>query len=358
VRGAGGAAARGAVPRPRGAPPPGPCAVPGARAPGAVLRTLPALLFLAIVGAVLVAVLRVHDRPPAPIDEVLPTVATGGEDGAFPRVVTLWDGTAFTLPAPPRRIVPAGANLLESVVALVGIDAVAGAPAQAADYARLADVDDETWAALPRFSRYTAEPILALGPDLVLVSPWQAIETTEILIDAGVPVVTLPDAASWDDQLALLARLGELLGAEARATALVRDLERRRAALAATHGRRDHLRAMTYTNFGTGGWTAGSGTHPDTMLRLAGLQNASALAGRQGHTPIDFEQILALDPGLIVVGGEPTARLLREEPSLAELRAVREDRVVVLDPALMAAASHHLLDAAEALAREVDALGV
>lgn len=358
------------------------------RASSGTLRALPAALFLVIVAGVVVAVMRIHGRAPAPVGDVLPTVSiaadgTPGDDGAaasgdgaggagtraiggargaddrarFPRTVTAWDGTSFTLDAPPRRIVPAGASLIDSVEALLGLDAIAGIPEQAAEYSVLDTVDPALWRDLPTFARYTAEPILALAPDLVLVSPWQAIETTEILVGAGVPVVTMPDAASWPEQLDVLQRLGEILGAETRAQELAARLEARRAALEATAPARAGLRAMTYTNFGTGGWTAGAGTHPDTILRLAGLRNASAEAGRDGHTPIDFEQILALDPDLIVVGGPPTARLLREEPVLSGLRAVREQRIVVIAPSLMGAASHRLLDAAEVLARAVDALG-
>lgn len=283
-------------------------------------------------------------------------------------------GTIETLaeaaPSPgPRRVLPASARGIEFLSDLIGPERVAGLPEQGFEYATLGEAE-AAWAALPRFSAYLAEPVLALAPDLVLCDPWQSVDTNAALARAGVRVVLVPDTVTWGEGADVLARLGRLLGVEARAAEVVGDLERRVAALSERTAERGPLRALSYANFGSQGQGAGSGTTIDEVLRLAGLENAAAQAGRAGHGPMSFEELLLLDPDLIVVStplhtdvghagdrGGASRAVLEAEPSLAGLRAVREGHIVGLPPGLFACASHRVVDAAEALAAELERLG-
>jgi ABC-type Fe3+-hydroxamate transport system substrate-binding protein len=149
----------------------------------------------------------------------------------------------------------------------------------------------------------------------------------------------------------------------------VAGLELRVAALAQRTAPRGRLRAISYSNFGTQGHGAGSGTTIDEILRLAGLENAAATAGRVGHVSLSFEELILLDPDVIVVStplhtdvahagdrGGASETVLLSEPSLAGLRAVRERRIARLAPGLFACASQRVVDAAEALAAELERL--
>jgi iron complex transport system substrate-binding protein len=276
-------------------------------------------------------------------------------------------GTAH-LERPPRRIVPSTARALEFAAALVGPERLAGLPEQGFEYAVL-DEDEPRFAALPRFYAYLAEPVLALEPDLVLGDPWQPGDTSQRLVEAGVAVVVLPETTGWRDAADVLLGVGRLVGEEDRARETVGRLEQRVAALELEAPRRAGLRALPYSNFGSQGFSAGSGTTLDAALRLAGLINAASAAGRVGHGPIGFEEVLVIDPDVIVVSaplhtdaghagdrGGASESILLAEPALASLRAVRERRIVSLSPGLYASASHRVVDAAEALAVEVDAL--
>ena len=315
------------------------------------------LLFLSVLAAC--------DRAPA----VAPPTA-GEPVPGFPREVELWSGSSLRLEAPPRRIVPASATAVDLVAALVPPERVAGFPVQALEYSTL-HAGGGPFAQLPRFDAWLAEPVLALLPDLVVVDPWQAIDTNDRLREAGVRVLVLPQIATFEDAREALERLGRVLGSEARAAALVADLDARVANLAeqAERRSREPLRAMCYSNFGSAGWTAGSGTTVHEMMELAGLVNVVAEAGREGHVGASFEDLLMFDPDLIVVSrpltmgaghagdrGGASERLLLSEPSLAGLFAVRERRIVTLPAWLYAAGSHELVTGAELLAVEVDAL--
>jgi iron complex transport system substrate-binding protein len=270
--------------------------------------------------------------------------------------------------ARPQRIVPSTARALEFTAALVGPERVAGLPEQGFEYATLGD-DEARFAVLPRFYAYRAEDILALQPDLVLGDPWQPGDTDERLLEAGVRVVRLPGTATWREAADVLVQLGNLLGETQRAAEVVADLERRVEELAQSSERRANLRALPYSNFGSEGFSAGTGTTIDEVLRLAGLTNACSAVGRQGHVKMDFEELLVLDPDLIVVGaplraehghagdkGGASREVLLGEPRLASLRAVRERRIVELPPGLYACASHLVVEAAEVLAQRVDEL--
>jgi iron complex transport system substrate-binding protein len=281
-------------------------------------------------------------------------------------------------PAPParaaatataRRIVPASATAADIVCALVGPERVAGFPSQAADYSALHS-ERERWSRTAQFASYQAEPILALSPDLVVVCPYQARDTTARLREAGVAIFELPEIATVAQARASLLSVGDLLGEHARADSIVRSLDERVAKLAESAPSRKGLRAMCYSNFGAQGWTAGAKTTIDEIMRLAGLTNVAASNGREGHRTIGFEELILVDPDLILVGepltstqsgsagdrGGASEALLYAESSLKSLRAVRERRVVALPAWLFATASQEMVTGAEVLAARVDAL--
>jgi len=268
----------------------------------------------------------------------------------------------------PRRIVPASATAVDFVTELVEPERIAALPAQAAEYSRLVALEGAL-AGTPRFEAYLAEPVLAQRPDLVVVDPWQAPDTTARLRRAGVAVFALPEIHTWEAARAALLQLGGVLRAPARAEELAGELDRRVARLTERAAARAGLRALCYSNFGASGWSAGSQTSVHEILRLAGLRNAVAEAGRVGHVGLGFEALLVLDPDLIVVSrplampagaagdrGGASEAVLTAEPSLAGLRAVRERRIVSLPAWLYATGSHEMVRAAEVLADEVDAL--
>src|SRR5690606_35905750 len=136
--------------------------------------------------------------------------------------------------------------------------------------------------------------------------------------------------------------------------------------LMARHAGRPRIRALAYQNYGFGGTASARDTTHHEILRLAGLENI--LAGdnalvskpRSGSVKIAYEDLLVLDPDLIVVGeredGGPsvTAELLYEEPALARLRAVRERSIIALPARLYSTVSHEILRGAEILSDRVD----
>jgi iron complex transport system substrate-binding protein len=261
-----------------------------------------------------------------------------------------------------KRIVCANAAATEFVCRLVGPERVAAFPEQADDYVSI-DLKSGGFERVTRFSRYVTESVLALAPDLVVTHEWQSADTTSILRAQGIHVIVLKSATSYEEIRSTLADLGRQLSAEERAAAITSELDARVAALRVSAPKRAGLRALVYTNDGTGGSTAGARTTPDTIIRLAGMKNAAAEAGLTGHVALDFERLLALDPDVLIVsklsrgdGGSPTRSVVESSPALAGLRARKLGRIVEVSAALMAADSPPIIDAAELVALEVDEL--
>jgi iron complex transport system substrate-binding protein len=284
----------------------------------------------------------------------------GGEDssaGSYPRTVETFGEQTLRIPRAPERILPANTATLELVAALGKLDQVIAVPAPAFAYANT-ELDPADWEG-KTFERYLVEPMLALEPDLVLTNSWQNPETSTFLKDTGVTVLDLPTAQSLEDLLEAITVVGDVLEVPERAHELREELAARCERLRNTG--RESRRVMTYSTFGTGGWTGGKGTTADLLITLAGLRNASSEHGLEGHAAIDIELLLTLDPDYILIGSSEedpawsaTLEVIRNEPALESLRALREDRILVIPLKHYTSNSHYIIDAAEALAARIE----
>lgn len=260
-------------------------------------------------------------------------------------------------PARPVRVVAGSAGTGDLLCDLLPPERIAGLPAQMRDYSGHRAAGDP-YLERPAFGAFHAEAVLALQPDLVLADRWGPPQTLARLSEAGVPVLRLERLETLADARAAWLELGAALGEPQRARELVAALDARVEALHASPGARAGLRALAYSNGGTGGWVAGRGTSADDWLSLAGLVNA---AGVEGHARFTFEDLLRCDPDVLVVPGadDPdergsTAALLRDDPRLAALRARRRGLVVELPAWLYSTNTQHIVGAAETLAQRLD----
>ncbi len=256
----------------------------------------------------------------------------------------------------------AAAEFLAFLLGDEGASRIAAVPEQVDAYSSV-DFHRAPWSTPARFARYSPEALIALHPDLVITHEWQSRDTTQILAAQGIATIVLASARSYEDVRGTLTALGKTLGVEARAKEVVAGLDRRVETLRQGASARKGLRALEYSNTGTGGMTAGADTTAETMIVLAGMRNAASEAGLKGHVPLDLEKLVSIDPDVIVVGapardevGSPTKSVLEKTAALAGLAAVKNGRIAVLPSALLSSDSPCLVDAAEKLAAEVDAL--
>lgn len=265
---------------------------------------------------------------------------SGGSSTAaeWPRTVSLGD-SEVTIEEAPSRIVAVSAETAEIALLLAGPERIAAVPSSAqGDHSTAAELASQVEQVLPPGTDPDPEMILSMEPDLVLNTARHGGEETagDQLKQAGVPVLNIdPDSFSTPEKVAETVRaLGDALGEEELAEQLsaeflsdIEDLDSQRqdtdVRFLALMARGDTIMAM------------------DDSLMLPGLitrahaSNAGQSIGLTKTRPIDAEQIVAANPDVIFLedfqgmGEEPFTELL-ENPALATVPAVAEDRIFII----------------------------
>ena len=249
-------------------------------------------------------------------------------EAAFPVVVTADNGDVEVADQ-PQRIVSLSPSLTELLFAMDAGDQVVAVD-QYSDFPAGTPATD-----LSGF-RPNVEAIGGYEPDLVVVAGDRD-GVVDALGGLGVPTLLLPSAASLDDVYGQIDVLGAATGhpdAAARLAAELRsDLDR----IAASVPERDEPLRYFY-ELSDGLYSVTSGTFIGEILGLAGLASiADAVDDATGGFPqLSAEYVLDADPDVIFLahtdgtGRDPAEVAAR--PGWSELRAVRNDNVIVLDP--------------------------
>lgn len=239
----------------------------------------------------------------------------------------------------PQRWVSAGGALSEWISALggerqlVGVDTTSQHP--------------ESLKSLPSIGyqrQLSAEGILSLRPDVLIGT--EEMGPPPVLAQvrkAGVRVELFSSKAELDAVDDNLQRLGSLLGAEQKAAELTAGYHQQLGALQARVKKAQASQkapgvVLLVGHAGAKPLIAGLGTSGDWLLRQAGARN---LADHPGYKNFSVEALAALDPDVLVLsdrsldGEQALQALLKENPALAASRAVREKRLVALDPTLL-----------------------
>ncbi|MGE0142978.1 MAG: ABC transporter substrate-binding protein [Planctomycetota bacterium] len=322
------------------------------------LRILGWLVPLVAFAAIILSYGRGGDSPRRALTGEEVTLSADDREG-YPRTARLPEGGSITLGVRPQRVLVANASILDSVMSIWPARRIVAIPEQALTWSKLAR-DLGAYSKHARFDRFAAEPILEFAPDLVVCTTNNTSETISALQDADVPVVRLPLPENLEEARRDLSLIANLLGVDEVAKEVLSDLDRRIDALVRESKDRSGMDAAFYVHDGSQGWTSGERTLVEDILRIAGLDNSASKAGHIGTVRLSFEQLLEMDPEILVVpsaAGEEdgsTARLLRTESDLATLRAVKSNRIVSLHPSLFSSSSIEIVTAAEELARAVD----
>jgi len=238
--------------------------------------------------------------------------------------------------AVPRRIVSLSPSITEILFALglgdrvVGVTRYCGYPPEAAGKAKVGGLLDTNY-----------EAIVALEPDLVIMREENR-DALDKLRQLGIPAL-LVSHTTVEGILDSMATIGRRCGAAARAAELVASLKERMAGIERKTRALDRPRVLfaVERTLGTGRiedvYVAGRGGFIDRVIELAGGRNAcpETLAG---FPVVSGEGIIQMNPDVIldmvpVLLQQEHAKesLLADWRQLAEVTAVRQGRVYVLD---------------------------
>ncbi|ALJ22214.1 ABC transporter substrate-binding protein [Microbacterium sp. No. 7] len=212
----------------------------------------------------------------------------------------------------------------------------------------------------------TREAIVEFAPDLVIGSNGQTINP-QTLAEVGIPMYVLPawcpnapQTVSFDDAYAQVEVFGRIFGHPDAAAASVDDMKARVAAASADVG--DLATAAFIWPDKTGVLKSyGAGSVATSQLEVLGLSNVFGDEKGRGFD-ISIESLVAQDPDVIVVvypedgTAEAAIDALRAVPGADALTALKEDRLLTTQPAMIDPAGAYSVVGLERLAGQLAGL--
>jgi iron complex transport system substrate-binding protein len=254
--------------------------------------------------------------PPAPRARAAPDTPAPSASG-FPRTVTDMRGKSLTLSAPPKRIVSLAPSNTELLFALGLGDKVVG-DTSACDWPKEAKDKPHVSGA---GGQIDTEKVVALNPDLVVSIGAINPKANEALEKLKMPVLDInpKTVAETYDAIRLL---GKATGQDAKADALVREMQTRIEAV-----RKKTLPTPTRPKvlilYGVNPiYTTGPGSFIDDVIQAAGGQNVMEEPG----SVLSPEKVVEREPDVIIC--DPALReKVKEMPGWADgVPAVRDNR--------------------------------
>lgn len=193
-----------------------------------------------------------------------------------------------------------------------------------------------------RFQKADMERLVALAPDLVVVSEYTDADFLRLIERSGMRWHRMEGLSSLAGVRKAILDLGRVVGAEKAARRLV---ERYDATLAELSRRLQGAKRPRVL-YWSGEMTAGADTAIGALIEAAGATNVGREMGVQGITPPGAERAFVADPDVILVSSWPGGfEAVKDHPLLSQLRAVREGRIVVMPNELLIALSQYTADA-------------
>jgi ABC-type Fe3+-hydroxamate transport system substrate-binding protein len=189
-----------------------------------------------------------------------------------------------------------------------------------------------------RFFKADLEKLVALGPDLVVVSEYTDADFLRLLERSGMRSHRMEGLSSLAGIRSAILALGRAAGASAPAERLVARYDRVLGDLQTRLAGAERPRVLYWSS----GMTAGEGTTIGALIEAAGGVNVGRELGVVGIAPPGKERVFVADPDLVLVGTWPLAEeSLRDDALLAQMRAVRERHVISMPTPLLVALSQH-----------------
>jgi len=301
--------------------------------------------------ALVVAGIEVTRRLKTPADA---TTAVPAVARPFPRELRDAKGETLKLQREPQRIVSQTLGTDEILLAVCPPERVVALSnlAEDGDYSNAV----EEARRIPGRTTEGPEEILQFNPDLIFVASYSRAETVELLKASKAPVFRFANFDSIADIKSNIRTVGYATGTDTEAEKLIRRMDEDLAAVRARIPKSESpMRVMSYDRLG---YTAGSNTIFDDVVRAAGAVNVSAEQGIKGFTKINSEKIVEWQPDFLIMGAnrgkEKLAQdRLLEDPAVATSKAARAGRIIVIDSRHFLTVSHHVVRFVEDVANGI-----
>ncbi len=281
---------------------------------------------------------------------------TTNETSDYPRTFTDGRGVEVTIEEKPSRIVSTTLAIDEYLMALAEPERIAAVTQMSTD-GGISNVAGKTDEIGTKIETVTAELVLSLKPDLVLIPSFVNPEVLEQLEAAGVTTYQLKDESSFDGILASVKEIGALIGEEEKAANIITDVNERIAALEEKAASvKEKKRVLYWTQHNS---SVTENTTIGEMITLAGGVNVITEAGITGdeypeYPNLSKEKLVELNPDVIITsdwqydGSKATfVDEWKNDPALQNVSAFKNDQVHVVDSANLTTVSQYIIEGAE-----------
>lgn len=239
----------------------------------------------------------------------------------------------------PQRWVSSGGSLSEWVVRLGGESKLVGVDSTS--------LHPQSLRQLPSIGyqrALSAEGVLALRPDILIGSEEMGPPPVVAQIrSSGVHVESLSAKADLVTLEHNVLRLGELLGVpeQAREQMVAYRQRLQRQSLWVAQAQRSQAPPRVLLLLGHAGSNVLAAGRDSLAVWLIEQAGGESRVGHQGYKPISNEALVAMDPQVLIFadrslrGEEARQALLAHNPLLQQTSAVRDGRVLYLDPTLL-----------------------
>jgi iron complex transport system substrate-binding protein len=256
---------------------------------------------------------------------------------------------SLALPAPPARVASLNLAADEVLAEILPVGRLVGVTALV-DEKGTSNALGRVPPSVPRFPKADLERLLAVRPDLVIVSEYTDVDFLTLLERSGVRTHRMKGLSSLAGIRQAVLDLGVAVGEAEGARRLVVRFD------ATLDGLARQLRGASRPRvlYWAGGLTAGAGTAIGSLIECGGGANVGVELGLSGIAPAGAERAFAAQPEHLLVGeGWQSVEGLRAHPLLSQMAAVREGRILTMPTELLVALNHHSADACRDLAHRL-----
>ncbi|WP_270180084.1 ABC transporter substrate-binding protein [Alkalihalobacillus sp. CinArs1] len=275
------------------------------------------------------------------------------EDSAFPVTITDALDKDVTLEEDPEKIVsliPSNAEILFALGAgseVVGVSDFANYPEETADIEKIGGME------------FNVEKIISLDPDLVLAHGSSAHNSEaglQQLRDAGIAVLVVNDAKSFDEVYTSMEMIGQATGETEAAEELIADMKSKLEEIKSKAESIEETKSVfVEVSPAPEIYSPGKNTFMDDMLSLINATNVTH--DQEGWNQIDQEAIIQANPDVIITTygyytEKPVEQVLSRD-GWKDVTAVKEERVVDVHSDLVTRSGPRLVEGVEELAKAV-----
>lgn len=272
----------------------------------------------------------------------------------WPRDVEALNGLV-TIPDKPLRLITASVGHDEIAASLIPLSRLVGVgeATRNATFSNVASLVQD----LPVITR-DPETIIALSPDVVITSPFFPADGIDALARLDIPAVQTDLIQGPAERVNNILLMGYILGEEGRAIEFAAEVQARYDSIVAiTAPAAPKPRVLALTQYSDSIWTAGADSTEGGVIAAAGGINAAGEAGIVANATTSLEGVIAMAPDIVIIpqpaefGAADFRRSLLENDALAEVPAIKNHRIHIVESKHFTTLSHWNILGAEELAR-------